>query len=221
MKKIVTVMGVGLLTGALLLLAGCTSQSTRGPAKIVDGFGNSNNGSGSSADSQYGQSESQGVPGANSFQGQSIYADNARVGSGSAEDDATGYNTGPIAGFTKVVHFGFDQYDLSAASKTALAPNITYLIQHPTMHVVIAGHTDPRGSQEYNFHLGQRRADAVLNYMLQQGVAANQLCTVSYGELQPAVDLNTFKGSWTEAYSQDRRAVLEYNQTCSGAGNAS
>ena len=83
---------------------------------------------------------------------------------------------------------------------------------------MLAGNTDPRGSQEYNFHLGQRRADAVKSYMLSQGVAGSQICTVSYGELRPAATPAQFGGDWKQAYAQDRRTEIFYGKECGGTG---
>jgi len=93
---------------------------------------------------------------------------------------------------------------------------------------MLAGNTDPLGSQEYNFHLGAKRAKAVYDYLLQQGVPASQMCMVSYGELRlsPEVDqaaISAAKGSLQaliSAYAPDRRTEINYNQTCQGA-NAS
>ena len=69
---------------------------------------------------------------------------------------------------------------------------------------VIQGHTDERGTREYNISLGERRANAVIGYLTSQGVDVSQLEAVSYGEESPAID-----GSNDYAWSKNRRAVLE------------
>ena len=69
--------------------------------------------------------------------------------------------------------------------------------------VTVAGHADERGTPEYNIALGQRRANAVQNYLAQQG--ASNVATVSYGEEKPAV-----LGHTEADYAKNRRAVLEY-----------
>jgi peptidoglycan-associated lipoprotein len=68
----------------------------------------------------------------------------------------------------------------------------------------IAGHTDERGSDEYNLALGQRRAAAVKAYLVQHGIADARIATVSYGEEHPIA-----QGSDESAYSQNRRAEFD------------
>ncbi len=191
----------GVMVLGVLGLSGCSSMPKHNDAK-VSGL---NNGS----DSQYGQTSSQGVNGQGQFSGQSL------GGSGNSFGETTGPN-----GMKTTVHFGFDSYRVDSQAQTVLAPNVTYLLQNPNTNVVVAGFTDPRGSQEYNFHLGQRRANAVMNYLLQQGISQGQLCVVSYGELQPAASPDQFSGDWQKAYALDRRAVLQYNQTCGSSNSA-
>ena len=140
----------------------------------------------------------------------------------SGTDTLNGYpSSGPyasqISGLPKSIQFGFDKFTISSTAATQLKQNVAFLLQHPDVHVMLAGNTDPRGSQEYNFHLGQKRADAVQRYMLEQGVAASQMCTVSYGELKPAASPSQFGGNWQKAYSLDRRTDLFYGQTCGGS----
>ncbi len=142
------------------------------------------------------------------------------AGASLAGQGTNGAVTGP-GGIPASVYFGFNKFNLDATATGIAKQNATYLLQHPDAHVMIAGNTDPRGSQDYNFHLGQRRADAVKNYLLAQGIAAGQLCTVSYGELKPAATPAQFNGDWQKAYSLDRRGDILYGQTCEGqAGDA-
>ncbi|HAV47880.1 MAG TPA: peptidoglycan-associated lipoprotein, partial [Psychrobacter sp.] len=79
------------------------------------------------------------------------------------------------------------------------------LSSNPNAGVVIAGHTDERGSREYNMALGERRAQAARNYLAAQGVAVNNVRIISYGEERPAV-----AGTTEDAYAQNRRAELSY-----------
>ncbi len=92
-------------------------------------------------------------------------------------------------------------------------------MKDPSMHMMIEGHTDPRGSESYNFHLGERRANAVQSYFMEHGIPADQICTVSYGELRPAVTPSQFGGDKLKAYALDRRAVMVYGKTCEGSEN--
>lgn len=102
------------------------------------------------------------------------------------------------------VYFGFDKFDVDPQYNQLLDAQAQYLLQS-AKNVVIEGHTDPRGTPEYNIALGQRRADAVKNYLSQKGVPNNQLSTLSYGEEKPAV-----LGNSEADYAKDRRAVLAY-----------
>ncbi len=77
----------------------------------------------------------------------------------------------------------------------------------PTARVRLEGHTDERGSREYNIGLGERRAQAVRRALLLQGVAEAQITTVSYGEERPAAE-----GNDEAAYAQNRRVELVYAQ---------
>ena len=80
-----------------------------------------------------------------------------------------------------------------------------YLAANPTVTVTIEGHTDERGSREYNVGLGERRANAVKRLMLAQGAFETQIVTVSYGEERPLA-----LGSDEAAWAQNRRAEILY-----------
>ncbi len=80
------------------------------------------------------------------------------------------------------VHFEFDRSDLDEATRGVLSANAEILMRHPTVQVRVEGHADSYGSDIYNLALGQRRADSVLRYMVDLGVAPAQLDVISYGE---------------------------------------
>lgn len=124
-----------------------------------------------------------------------------------------------LATLPNKVYFGFNQYNLTPDAVAVLQQNAVVLLKNPQVNVMLAGNADPRGSEEYNFHLGMKRAKAVYNYFLQQGVPATQMCMVSYGELRPAATPAQFGGDAKQAYALDRRTEINYNQTCQGAGN--
>lgn len=123
-----------------------------------------------------------------------------------------------LASLPSKVYFGFDQYNLSSDAISVLQQNAAVLLKNPQVNIMLAGNADPRGSEEYNFHLGMKRAKAVYDYFLQQGIPASQMCMVSYGELKPAAQASDFAGNWQKAYALDRRTEINYNQTCQGAG---
>ncbi len=88
--------------------------------------------------------------------------------------------TGPIA------YFAFDKADLTSEDEQKLQVLAQELKAHPTAHILIAGNTDEVGTEEYNLHLGQRRAMVARVYLINLGVPAERLDTVSYGEDRPA-----------------------------------
>ena len=101
----------------------------------------------------------------------------------------------------KTVYFAFDDYSLSFEAQQALNATANYLKSNPSTVVQIEGHCDERGSVEYNLALGQRRAQSVKNYLVDLGVDASRIPTMSYGEEKPAAD-----GHNEDAWSQNRRA---------------
>ena len=114
----------------------------------------------------------------------------AQYGGMSAQDLQTRYNT---------VYFGFDKYNVEGEYRTLLDAHAE-LLKATKANVTVAGHADERGTPEYNIALGQRRANAVQNYLAQQG--ASNVATVSYGEEKPAV-----LGHTEADYAKNRRAV--------------
>ncbi len=99
-------------------------------------------------------------------------------------------------------HFGFDQVTLSANTRTTLDEQAAYIKTTDTK-VRVEGYTDERGTREYNMALGQRRADAVANYLIMNGVPRYNVETVSYGEENPANP-----GHNERAWAQNRRVEL-------------
>ncbi len=104
-----------------------------------------------------------------------------------------------------VVYFPFDSSEITSQSASLLNQHASLLNSNPAAGIVIAGHTDERGSREYNIALGERRAQAARNYLAAQGVNVNNIQVISYGEERPAVS-----GTTEEAYAQNRRAELSY-----------
>jgi len=102
------------------------------------------------------------------------------------------------------VFFAFDSAELSPAARETLQKHAEWLEKHDGVEVVIEGHTDERGTREYNLALGARRAEAAKNYLVALGISAERLETISYGKERPAV-----LGSGEEVWRQNRRAVLK------------
>jgi peptidoglycan-associated lipoprotein len=106
-----------------------------------------------------------------------------------------------------VVYFDYDSSEIRSEYVPVVAAHAQYLVKYPTARVRLEGHTDERGSREYNIGLGERRAQTVRRALLAQGVAEAQIATVSYGEERPAVE-----GSDEAAYGQNRRVELVHAQ---------
>ena len=104
-----------------------------------------------------------------------------------------------------VIYFGFDSDAIEGQYAQLLQTHSDFLRSHNTVKVLIEGHTDEKGTPEYNIALGERRAKAVAKYMQNLGVDVSQLSVVSYGEEKPA---DPSHGE--DADSHNRRAVLVY-----------
>ncbi len=102
-------------------------------------------------------------------------------------------------------YFGFDQYNIATEDFPVLGAHARYLKGHSSAKVRVEGHTDERGSREYNVGLGERRAKAVQQYLVSEGVSPDQIAVVSYGEEKPAAN-----GHDESAYRLNRRAVIEF-----------
>jgi peptidoglycan-associated lipoprotein len=85
----------------------------------------------------------------------------------------------------KDVFFDYDKYDVRPDQQAALQGDAQFLAQHPTMRFTIEGHCDERGSTEYNLALGDNRANAVKSALVQAGVSADRIRTISYGKEKP------------------------------------
>lgn len=104
-----------------------------------------------------------------------------------------------------VVYFEFDRSDIQAEFNELVAAHGEYLASNADAQVRLEGHADETGSREYNIGLGEGRAQAVRRLLLLQGVASEQLNTVSFGEERPAEF-----GSDDESYALNRRVELVY-----------
>lgn len=106
-----------------------------------------------------------------------------------------------------IVYFDFDSSEIRSEYVPVVAAHAGYLVKFPSARVRLEGHTDEKGSREYNIGLGERRAQAVRRALMLQGVADAQITTVSYGEERPAGE-----GSDDGALAQNRRVELVHAQ---------
>ncbi|MBV9492930.1 MAG: peptidoglycan-associated lipoprotein Pal [Acidobacteria bacterium] len=106
-------------------------------------------------------------------------------------------------GYIKDAFFGYDEAALSSDAQAALTASATWLKNNPKYNLLVEGHCDERGTEQYNLALGDRRANTVKDYLAALGVDSSRMRTVSYGEERP-FDPGHEESSW----SQNRRAHL-------------
>jgi peptidoglycan-associated lipoprotein len=104
------------------------------------------------------------------------------------------------------VYFDFDRSELTEKAKELLAQVGELLIKEERFTITIEGHTDARGTEDYNFTLGAKRAMKVKEFLVAYGIDAKRMESVSYGKEAPKVE-----GATEEAYSQNRRANFRVN----------
>ena len=187
------------ILGALLVLTACestpwdaASSSGMGAVTGAQGYGNGMGGPGGVGSSALGAGGAGGAGGA--MNGRT----NVPGGPGSQQDLAA--NVGDR------VFFGYDQVDLTAEARATLDRQAQWLKQYGNVSVTIEGHSDERGTREYNLALGDRRASAAKNYLVARGISPNRVATLSYGKERPAIG-----ASGEQAWSQNRRAVTMVN----------
>ena len=119
-----------------------------------------------------------------------------------AEDTIISYDEKPIT-TNAVVYFDFDRFTLSTKSIQTLKSVVRAMNDNSDMVITVSGHADERGTREYNLALGQRRGDAVKDYLLLNGINNNRVTVKSFGEEYPLVT-----GSNDESWSKNRRAEI-------------
>lgn len=105
----------------------------------------------------------------------------------------------------KIIYFGYDRFDISQENKLIILAHTKKMLQNDKLRIRIDGHTDERGSREYNIGLGERRANAVRQIMALKGVCEDRIVAVSYGKEKPIA-----LGHAEESWQQNRRAELAY-----------
>ena len=116
--------------------------------------------------------------------------------------------TGPSGGMAsadRIVYFSYDSTNIVPESRTIIENNARSLTKNPQIITQLEGHTDERGSREYNIALGERRANAVRQTMIAMGVSSQQIRVVSFGEERPAA-----AGHDERSYALNRRVEIIY-----------
>src|SRR3990167_2538924 len=134
----------------------------------------------------------------------SAYSDNAQS-SGLGEE--TTFSDASQSSDHRTYYFDFDSSLVRDNDRPAIVANAKKLSADSSLKAIVEGHTDPRGSREYNIALGERRAKAVTQILTENGVNRSQVRIVSYGSQKPAAP-----GHNDADYQLDRRSLLDYLQ---------
>ena len=100
------------------------------------------------------------------------------------------------------VFFDYDRYNLQTKARMVLEKQAAWLKKYGNLTVIVGGHADERGTREYNLALGERRANAVKDYLVALGISADRIRTISFGKERPVA-----MGSNETAWAQNRRSV--------------
>ncbi len=104
----------------------------------------------------------------------------------------------------EVVYFAFDSSELLPPAKETLKRNAQWLLENPDVRILIEGHCDERGTEQYNIGLGERRAKSVMHYLMMLGIEQDRMEIISYGESRPVDPRPT-----EEAWAKNRRAEFK------------
>ncbi|MFP4616493.1 MAG: peptidoglycan-associated lipoprotein Pal [Thiohalospira sp.] len=182
------------LAALMLALAGCASTGEQdpegGPAEGAEAA--------EEAESEEGAAgaEAQGLEGDTVEDGEALEAEER----GAEEEEASKPDQ-------KRVFFAFDSSELDDEAREVLREHAKYLKANGDIEVALEGHTDERGSRDYNLALGERRAESVKRLLVVQGVSSDRLEVNSFGEERPMAE-----GSDEDAYAKNRRVRLRYDQ---------
>lgn len=189
MQKRVLVKALGLTFGAVLMTA-CASNSDVAEGDELKPLDAAQENTAEQFEAAGSEVETKGV------QAQAVAAEQAEAAANEAQAalmEAT------------VFYFDFDNTTIKADSKNALIAHSQYLAANSSARVVLEGHTDERGTVEYNIALGERRGLSVSRFLQANGAAASQIETVSFGEERPAL-MGHNEASW----SKNRRVEIKY-----------
>ncbi len=104
-----------------------------------------------------------------------------------------------------LVYFDFDRYEVRSEARAVLDLQAAWLSKYPSVRVRVEGNTDERGTREYNFALGARRAGAVRDYLVERGIEGSRIDTISYGKEHP---LDAGSGDKADAINRNARTVV-------------
>jgi peptidoglycan-associated lipoprotein len=199
---------------ALIGMPGCSKKSVQSGGDSQSTQEKAKGGSSDSSRSGVGSFPDTGVqPGGGGLRGLDKNPSEERVGSGtmlakvdpssSAErqmDEIRAEQAASVAAGLRDVFFAYDSWTISEDGRQALSRDAEWMKSNPSALVKVEGHCDERGTAAYNLVLGEKRAKAARNYLVELGVGANRLSVVSYGKERPSCDEHA-----ESCYQQNRR----------------
>ncbi len=133
---------------------------------------------------------------------ETVYSGDVKTVQASTNNEDISYDSQAVFA-NATIYFDFDKTNLTSKSLQTLKSVVDALDDNSQLNVVLAGHADERGTREYNLALGQRRADAVSQYLILNGVESSRIITKSYGEERPIAN-----GQDEESYAKNRRVEI-------------
>ena len=182
-----------LIVFVLALLTACSStgDNAAGNAVVEDRSGDNSEVDGDAYEGQTGAYNDSGM------------AQGSSVGRGASTDDALSDPNNPLS--VRTIYFEYDSISINAQGQSALNAHAEYLSLNPEKILIVEGHTDERGTRDYNLALGERRSIAIVEFLGASGVPVEQLEVRSYGEESPAA-LEHDESAWR----LNRRVELLY-----------
>ena len=194
MNKALKSLPVLLISAPLFFLTACSTtgdDASGGSASVEDRSGGMSGQGGEGYEGQTGGYDDSGMSGGSQISGQAY------------GDDALSDPNSPLS--VRTIYFEYDSTTINSEGQSALNAHAEYLSLNPNRQIIIEGHTDERGTRDYNLSLGERRGRAVADFLSASGVPAEQVEVRSYGEENPvALDHNE------NAWQLNRRVELLY-----------
>ncbi len=183
------------LIAALSFLSACTTtgDAQTGDASVEDRTGEAGNATGENTQGYEGQTGGYSESG----------MDNGTSVNGQGDNGSLSDPNSPLS--IRTIYFDYDSTMINAEGQSALNAHAEYLSLNPNKNIIIEGHTDERGTREYNLSLGERRGRAVADFLIASGVSAQQIEVRSYGEENP-IALEHSESAW----QLNRRVELLY-----------
>jgi len=193
-------LGLSIVILSLIFSASCAKKKVIPPTET----GSAVSGQGPAGQEQMGQSQAE-AQGEESNQGQGLTAEELeaqkRLQAQKEQEEIKA-----IIG--KRIHFDFDSFALKPEAKDILKEKAKVLLAHPKIKIVIEGHCDERGTEEYNLALGEKRAKAAYEFLILLGVDANRMQIVSYGEERP-LDPRHCEEAWAKNRRDEFKIISE------------